>query len=222
MDIKKYFSEDFVIIHFSCYFQDEGIEVPTYSIAKLKFNSPDTVIIYDITTPHAIFCFKPGKILNIESNKEDNMLVVAEVKEINLKDSSILAKILPEKKPFSRQILRIQVNPKDPVYFITVINKKIKIFKVFDINEVAFSFIANKNEVDINEDEKLSGILKFPNGTRTEIKNSEILYKRNLNNGKVMYIVAINANDKDSLHVRQYIIQRQQEIKNKIKQVSKT
>lgn len=222
MDIKESFLEDFVVIHFDCYFQDEEIDIYTYSIAKLKFASDDMVVIYDITVPHAIFCFKPGKTINIESNKEDNILLVAEIKEVNLKEASILAKILPEKKAFSRQILRVQVNPKNPVYFITVINKKIKIFKVFDINEVVFSFVANENDININEDEKLSGILKFPNGTKTEIKNSEILYKRNLSNGKVLYVVAINTNSKDALYVRQYIVQRQQEIRNKIKQMNKS
>lgn len=221
MDRKKYFSEDFVVIHFNCYFQDEEIDVPTYSIAKLKFYSDNKVIIYNITTENAILCFKPEKIIQIESNKEENTIITAKVKEINLKDSSIIAEILPENKPFSRQILRIQVNPKEPVYFITAMDNKLNIFKVFDINEIAFSFISTKDKLDIPEDEKLSGILKFPDNTKAEIKNGEIIYKRDLGDNKILYVVGINTNEKDSLNIRRYILQRQQEIKKKIRQLGK-
>jgi hypothetical protein len=207
--------EDRVITKVKCFLKDEGISVEVNVEFRVEAIEGDRV---KLSSPSLVFvwkCLDRGKEI-VLFGRDGNYLIVGEVEEINLRKETLTVVLKGKPIKYMRQLFRVEVNPKEPIYLVMKIDQEPIVAKVNDINEEACSFIYKP--LPILPGDIFGVVLRFPDGKKMLISDSEVITVRNRNDGLKTYVLKIKVPEKERSYLRRYLIERQREILNKLKE----
>ena len=140
IDLWELIPEDKVTAKVKCRLKDEGIFVEVNVDFKVEAIEGDRVIL---SSPNFVFvwrCLEKGNEIVLLS-KDGKHLLVGEVEEMNLRKETLSLKLKGKPIKYSRQLFRVEVNPKKPIYLVMKVDQEPIVATVNDINEEACSFI---------------------------------------------------------------------------------
>ena len=138
------------------------------------------------------------------------------MEETNLRKETLIVTLKGKPIKYSRQLFRVEVNPKKPIYLVMKVDQEPIVATVNDINEEACSFIYKP--LPLLPGDIFGVVLRFPDGKKILIPDSEVITVRNRNDGLKIYVLRIKVPEKERSYLRKYLIERQREILNKLKE----
>ena len=207
--------ENKVTAKVKCRLKDEGIFVEVNVDFKVEAIEGDRVIL---SSPNFVFvwrCLEKGNEILLLS-KDGNYLLIGEVEETNLRKETLIVSLKGKPIKYSRQLFRVEVNPKKPIYLVMKVDQEPIVATVNDINEEACSFIYKP--LPLLPGDIFGVVLRFPDGKKILIPDSEVITVRNRNDGLKIYVLKIKVPEKEKSYLRKYLIERQREILNKLKE----
>jgi len=207
--------ENRVRVKVKCRLKDEGIFVEVNVDFKVEAIEGDKVIL---SSPNFVFvwrCLEKGNEILLLSNDE-KYLLIGEVENVDLRKETLVVTLKGKPIRYSRQLFRVEVNPKEPIYLVMKVDQKPIVATVNDINEEACSFIYEN--LPLLPGDIFGVILRFPDGKKILIPDSEVITIRNRNDGLKIYVLKIKVPEKEKSYLRKFLIERQREILNKLKE----
>ena len=215
IDLWELIPEDKVTAKVKCRLKDEGIFVEVNVDFKVEAIEGDRVIL---SSPNFVFvwrCLEKGNEIVLLS-KDGKHLLVGEVEEMNLRKETLSLKLKGKPIKYSRQLFRVEVNPKKPIYLVMKVDREPIVATVNDINEEACSFIYKP--LPLLPGDIFGVVLRFPDGKKILIPDSEVITVRNRNDNLRIYVLKIKVPEKERSYLRKFLIERQREILNKLKE----
>jgi hypothetical protein len=207
--------ENKVTAKVKCRLKDEGIFVEVNVDFKVEAIEGDKITL---SSPSFVFvwrCLEKGNEVLLLS-KDGNYLLIGEVEETNLRKETLIVSLKGKPIKYSRQLFRVEVNPKKPIYLVMKVDQEPIVATVNDINEEACSFIYKP--LPLLPGDIFGVVLRFPDGKKILIPDSEVITVRNRNDGLKIYVLKIKVPEKEKSYLRKYLIERQREILNKLKE----
>ena len=207
--------ENKVTAKVKCRLKDEGIFVEVNVDFKVEIIEGDKITL---SSPSFVFvwrCLEKGNEVLLLS-KDGNYLLIGEVEETNLRKETLIVSLKGKPIKYSRQLFRVEVNPKKPIYLVMKVDQEPIVATVNDINEEACSFIYKP--LPLLPGDIFGVVLRFPDGKKILIPDSEVITVRNRNDGLKIYVLKIKVPEKEKSYLRKYLIERQREILNKLKE----
>ena len=207
--------ENKVTAKVKCRLKDEGIFVEVNVDFKVEAIEGDKITL---SSPCFVFvwrCLEKGNEVLLLS-KDGNYLLIGEVEETNLRKETLIVSLKGKPIKYSRQLFRVEVNPKKPIYLVMKVDQEPIVATVNDINEEACSFIYKP--LPLLPGDIFGVVLRFPDGKKILIPDSEVITVRNRNDGLKIYVLKIKVPEKEKSYLRKYLIERQREILNKLKE----
>jgi len=215
VDILEFLPEDKVIAKVRCFLKNEGIFVEVNVDFKVDSIEGDKVIL---SSPNFVFvwrCLKKGNEILLLS-KDGEYLLIGDVEETNLRRETVAVKLKGKPIKYSRQLFRVEVNPKKPIYLVMKIGREPIVATVNDINEEACSFVYKPLPLLLGD--IFGVVLRFPDGKKLLIPDSQVITIRNKDHHLKVYVLKIKVPEKERAYLRKYLIERQREILNKLKE----
>ncbi len=215
IDLWELVPEDKVTAKVKCRLKDEGILVEVNVDFKVEAIEGDKITL---SSPSFVFvwrCLEKGNEILLLS-KDGNYLLIGEVEETNLRKETLIVSLKGKPIKYSRQLFRVEVNPKKPIYLVMKVDQEPIVATVNDINEEACSFIYKP--LPLLPGDIFGVVLRFPDGKKILIPDSEVITVRNRNDGLKIYVLKIKVPEKERSYLRKYLIERQREILNKLKE----
>ena len=215
-EIWELLPKDKVTAKVKCFLKSEGTEVEVD--VSFKIDSIDGNKI-TLSSPSFVFvwkCLEKGKDILLLS-KDGNYLLKGKVEEINLRKETLVVSLYGEAIRYPRQLFRVEVNPKEPIYIVMKIENKPVVAVVKDINEEACSFVYTP--LPLLPGDVFGAVLRFPDGKKIAIPNAEVLTVRRINDGLRLYVIKIKVNEAERAYLRKFLIERQREILRKLREL---
>jgi hypothetical protein len=171
-----------------------------------------------LSYPNFVFawrCLEKGNEILLLS-KDGGHLLIGEVEEANLRKETLVVKLKGKPIKYSRQLFRVEVNPKEPIYLVMKVEREPIVATVNDINEEACSFVYKP--LPLLPGDIFGVVLRFSDGKKILIPDSEVITIRNRNDNLKIYVLKIKVPEKERSYLRKYLIERQREILNKLKE----
>ena len=206
---------DKVIAKIKCYLKDEDIFVEVDVLFNVESIDDGRVVL---SSPNFIFtwrCLKKGSEVLLLS-KDGNYLLIGEVEDVDLSRERVVLKLKGNPIKYSRQLFRVVVNPKKPIYLVMRVGKEPLVAPVYDINEEACSFVYKP--LPILPGDIFGVVLRFPDGKKILIPDSEVITVRNKDKNHKIYVLKLRVPEKERLYLRRFLIERQREILSKLKE----
>jgi hypothetical protein len=206
---------DKVIAKVKCYLKDEGIFVEVDVTFNVESIEDDKVVL---SSPNFVFtwrCLQKGNEVLLLS-RDGNYLLIGEVEELDLSKERVILKLKGNPIKYSRQLFRVEVNPKKPVYLVMKVGKEPIVAPVYDINEEACSFVYKP--LPILPGDIFGIVLRLPDGKKILIPDSEVITVRNKDKNYKIYVLKLRIPEKERLYLRRFLIERQREILRKLKE----
>jgi len=205
-----------VTVKTKCYLRSEGIEVEVWVEFKIESIEGDGVIL---SSPNFVFvwrCLQVGKELFLLS-EDGKYLIKGKVKDVNLRKEIISVSLEGEPMKYLRQLFRVEVNPQKPIYLVMKVENEPIVAVVNDINEDACSF--TYKPLPLLPGDIFGIVLRFPDGKKLVIPDSELITVRKKSNGLRTYVVKIRVPEGEKAYLRKFLIERQREILEKLKRM---
>lgn len=215
MNIIELLPQDKVTAKVRCFLKDEGIFVEVNVDFKVEAIEGDKVIL---SSPNFVFvwrCLEKGNEVLLLSNDE-KYLLIGEVEKVDLRKETLVVILKGKPIKYSRQLFRVEVNPKEPIYLVMKVDQEPIVAAVNDINEEACSFI--HKPLPLLPGDIFGVVLRFPDGKKMLIPDSEVITVRNRKDSLKTYVLKIKVPEKEKSYLRKFLIERQREILNKLKE----
>ena len=199
-----------------CYLRSEGIEVEVWVEFKVESIEGNEVIL---SSPNFVFvwrCLQVGKELFLLS-EDGKYLIRGKIRNINLRKETLSVSLEGKPMKYLRQLFRVEVNPQKPIYLVMKVENEPIVAVVNDINEDACSF--TYKPLPILPGDIFGIVLRFPDGKKLAIPDSELITVRKKSNGLRTYVVKIRVPESEKAYLRKFLIERQREILEKLKRM---
>jgi len=215
-DVWKLLPKHRVTAKTKCYLKSEKIDVEVWVDFRIESVEGNTVVL---SSPNFVFiwrCLKAGKELFLLSS-DGKYLIKGKVKDVNLRKETLVVSLERGLMKYSRQLLRVEINPQKPVYLVMKVENEPIVATVNDINEDACSF--TYKALPLLPGDIFGVVLRFPDGKKMVIPDSEVIAVRKRNNGLRTYVIKIKVPENEKAYLRKFLIERQREILEKLKRM---